>query len=303
MEALGGEGSDSHLNDENIALKMNQKYKIPFQDYNETLQEIDQNKENHQEIHHQNYHQIMPNIALNHALNQPPNHTAPYYQSHQSLQSHPSQHINPAKISSSVSSQLPAVLASAPPLSAAVKLVHQQLLPKKSFHMESFYGYLSTTEDASLIVYGSRIKDSGVKLLTRRLIASERLSIRSGSIFCYTEEESGMKRWTDNRQWTKSRIDGNFLIYKQIGESVEVGGSSVDNDLNHANQQKLATSFTDDENTCLRKKTFSLIINGMTYHVVSRNPKYIFNYIDRSLIIPKVISNLEFSNDRELWNF
>lgn len=34
----------------------------------------------------------------------------------------------------------------------------------------------------------------------------------SGAVFVFGEEESGMKRWTDGRLWSPSRISGNFLV-------------------------------------------------------------------------------------------
>lgn len=40
--------------------------------------------------------------------------------------------------------------------------------------------------------------------------------IKSGSIFVYEENASGIKRWTDGVAWSPSRILGNFLIYREL---------------------------------------------------------------------------------------
>jgi len=40
--------------------------------------------------------------------------------------------------------------------------------------------------------------------------------IKSGSIFVYEENASGIKRWTDGLTWSPSRIMGNFLIYREL---------------------------------------------------------------------------------------
>ncbi|KAL1296529.1 hypothetical protein AAFC00_000037 [Neodothiora populina] len=40
--------------------------------------------------------------------------------------------------------------------------------------------------------------------------------IKSGSVFIYEENASGIKRWTDGVAWSPSRILGNFLIYREL---------------------------------------------------------------------------------------
>lgn len=49
--------------------------------------------------------------------------------------------------------------------------------------------------------------------IVRRLSDPERKSmIKSGAIFVFSVEESGVKRWTDGLTWSPSRIMGNFLV-------------------------------------------------------------------------------------------
>lgn len=50
----------------------------------------------------------------------------------------------------------------------------------------------------------------------RRLHDHERKMIRNGSVFVFSEQESGVRRWTDGRLWSPSRIYGDFLIYREL---------------------------------------------------------------------------------------
>ena len=53
--------------------------------------------------------------------------------------------------------------------------------------------------------------------ITRRLNELERRSmIRSGAIFIFSVEESGIKRWTEGLSWSQSRIAGNFLVCLRV---------------------------------------------------------------------------------------
>ena len=74
-----------------------------------------------------------------------------------------------------------------------------------------FQGYVETTGDALRLIQAAR---SGmIPRITRRLNELERRSmIRSGAIFVFSVEESGIKRWTEGLQWSPSRIAGNFLV-------------------------------------------------------------------------------------------
>lgn len=39
--------------------------------------------------------------------------------------------------------------------------------------------------------------------------------VKSGAVFIFATEESGIKRWTEGLAWSPSRIDGNFLVSPQ----------------------------------------------------------------------------------------
>jgi hypothetical protein len=105
-------------------------------------------------------------------------------------------------------------------------------MPKMPIN-ETFHGFIETTTDALLLFEACR---RGVlPKIGRRLQERERSIIRSGSVFIFDEKESGnfnyilfhthtqlkqkkkgIKRWTDGRAWSPSRILGNFLIYREL---------------------------------------------------------------------------------------
>jgi hypothetical protein len=80
--------------------------------------------------------------------------------------------------------------------------------------IETFYGLVENTLDALRIFQMCR--DGRLNRVRRRLHDRERRLIRSGSVFVFDEDESGIKRWTDGRLWSPSRILGNFLIYREL---------------------------------------------------------------------------------------
>ncbi|KAJ3417604.1 hypothetical protein HDV05_000061 [Chytridiales sp. JEL 0842] len=45
---------------------------------------------------------------------------------------------------------------------------------------------------------------------------NEKRFLTSGMVFVYGEKESGIKRWTDGKLWSPSRIRGNFLVYNEL---------------------------------------------------------------------------------------
>ncbi|KAI8367261.1 Gti1/Pac2 family-domain-containing protein [Blakeslea trispora] len=80
--------------------------------------------------------------------------------------------------------------------------------------METYFGYVKTAQDA-LIVFEACRKSQLVRV-QRRLSSKERLQIRSGSVFAWDEREAGMRRWTDGRTWSPSRVLGSFLTYREL---------------------------------------------------------------------------------------
>ncbi|KAJ2756011.1 Gluconate transport-inducing protein [Coemansia pectinata] len=78
----------------------------------------------------------------------------------------------------------------------------------------TYHGYIETTDDALLVFEACRL--GMLKRRTRRLCDSERRQITSGSVFVWDEGESGIRRWTDGKRWSPSRVSGCFLVYTEL---------------------------------------------------------------------------------------
>lgn len=101
-----------------------------------------------------------------------------------------------------------------------------------SLQIETFYGAVIQSTDDALRVF-ELCCQGRLGRVRRRLRDRERQWIRLGSVFVFDEQESGIRRWTDGRIWSPSRILGNFLIYRELERkstdprSVQCTGSSA----------------------------------------------------------------------------
>src|ERR1700761_5221880 len=80
--------------------------------------------------------------------------------------------------------------------------------------METYNGLVRTPADAIILFEACRL--GLLPRVQRRLSEKERQSIRSGSIFVWDEREAGMRRWTDGKSWSASRVSGSFLTYREM---------------------------------------------------------------------------------------
>ncbi|KAI5308967.1 hypothetical protein KEM55_004400, partial [Ascosphaera atra] len=108
--------------------------------------------------------------------------------------------------------------------------------------METYYGHIRSPADAILLFEACRL--GILPRVQRRLSEKERQSIRSGSVFVWDEREAGMRRWTDGKSWSASRVLGSFLTYREMegkrgghvassnrgGKTPDSRGSGDDND-------------------------------------------------------------------------
>ncbi|KAJ2889099.1 Gluconate transport-inducing protein [Coemansia asiatica] len=79
---------------------------------------------------------------------------------------------------------------------------------------ETYHGFIDTAHDALLIFEAC---NSGfLPRVQRRFSDRERQTIRSGAVYVWDEEETSMRRWTDGRTWSPSRVHGCFLIYYEL---------------------------------------------------------------------------------------
>jgi len=81
--------------------------------------------------------------------------------------------------------------------------------------LPTFHGFVQNSMDGLLLF--EACLSGKLHHVPRRPHDRERTSlIKSGSIFIYEENASGIKRWTDGVAWSPSRILGNFLIYREL---------------------------------------------------------------------------------------
>ncbi|KAG0242396.1 hypothetical protein BGX31_000318 [Mortierella sp. GBA43] len=104
--------------------------------------------------------------------------------------------------------------------------------------METYFGLIRNTHDALIVFEGKYLIPSSLQLywllirsrtwacrlgqltrVHRRLSDIERQCVRSGSVYCFDEREAGMRRWTDGKSWSPSRVTGSFLTYRELDDS------------------------------------------------------------------------------------
>ncbi|ESK95945.1 hypothetical protein Moror_974 [Moniliophthora roreri MCA 2997] len=150
-----------------------------------------------------------------------------------------------------------------------------------------FHGYVETTVNALRLIHAAR--QGVIPRITRRLNDTERRSmIKSGAVFIFSVEESGIKRWTDGLLWSPSRIVGNFLVYREINERASSRSGShkktyAGDDSRalsiHRNSPgspagyKTSSTSGSDQGTFkpggLIKKTITVTIEGSDLHLIS----------------------------------
>lgn len=82
----------------------------------------------------------------------------------------------------------------------------------------SYSGFIGSTNDAVLVMQAVLAGD--LPAVDHRPHDRERPAlIRSGHVFVFIEELSGIKRWTDGVSWLASRILGRFLVYRELDPS------------------------------------------------------------------------------------
>jgi Gti1/Pac2 family transcription factor len=86
----------------------------------------------------------------------------------------------------------------------------------------TFTGHVATTNDA-LILFEACLTGQLSHVPRRPHDRERNMLIRSGCVFIYEENASGIKRWTDGVTWSPSRILGNFLVYRELDKPFPPG--------------------------------------------------------------------------------
>jgi Gti1/Pac2 family transcription factor len=197
----------------------------------------------------------------------------------------------------------------------------------------TFQGHVATTQDA-LILFEACLQGH-LSHVPRRPHDRERSSlIRSGCVFIYEENASGIKRWTDGVTWSPSRILGNFLVYRELdkpfppgekkramkkqqrrpsrpgepyarpsdggpyGES-PAGGFPSDRNTSAEVERQLIGSLVDSygfKHEGLVKKTMSVTVQGITHHLVSYY--HVNDVLTNQLRSPSQTENLQYIRPR-----
>ncbi|KAI5956360.1 PTH2 [Candida jiufengensis] len=114
-------------------------------------------------------------------------------------------------------------------------------------HVITYIGRIYSILDALLLIEACRLKM--IPIINRRLTILERSKfIKPNTIFIWNETSCGMKRWTDGKIWSASKVyNGNFLQYKELNKFTKK-----------------------EENNGLIKQSFSLTTKtNQRYHLIS----------------------------------
>ena len=140
--------------------------------------------------------------------------------------------------------------------------------------METYHGHVRTPTDAIILFEACRI--GLLPRVQRRLSEKERQSIKSGSVFVWDEREAGMRRWTDGKSWSASRVSGSFLTYREM----EGKRGSNGFDKSQQNRDGMQNAEPDEDGggpdgyrykpDGLMKQSFSITTNGGQHlHLIS----------------------------------
>ncbi|PWY87916.1 hypothetical protein BO94DRAFT_58483 [Aspergillus sclerotioniger CBS 115572] len=110
--------------------------------------------------------------------------------------------------------------------------------------METYHGHVRTPADAIILFEACRI--GLLPRVQRRLSEKERQLIRSGSVFVWDEREAGMRRWTDGKSWSASRVSGSFLTYREM-EGKRGGTGVAQSTMSRAGKTPESTRGSDDD--------------------------------------------------------
>ncbi|KAL7279157.1 hypothetical protein ACG7TL_006997 [Trametes sanguinea] len=132
-----------------------------------------------------------------------------------------------------------------------------------------FEGFVDTTMDALRLIEAAR--RGLIPRVTRRLNDFERRTmIKSGAVFIFSVEESGIKRWTEGLAWSQSRISGNFLLYREVADrSARTAHHFADlpgyTHAGHMPEPHLSYK----QRGLIKKQTITVKIDGSDYHLIS----------------------------------
>ncbi|KAM5530865.1 hypothetical protein V8D89_015450 [Ganoderma adspersum] len=131
-----------------------------------------------------------------------------------------------------------------------------------------FEGFVDTTMDALRLIEAAR--RGLIPRVTRRLNDFERRTmVKSGAVFIFSVEESGIKRWTEGLAWSQSRISGNFLLYREVADRSARTAQQLADIPIYPHRGHLPEPQLSYKPRGLVKKTITVKIDGSDYHLIS----------------------------------
>lgn len=143
--------------------------------------------------------------------------------------------------------------------------------------METYHGNVKTPQDAIILFEACR--QGLLPRVQRRLSEKERQSIKSGSVFVWDEREAGMRRWTDGKSWSASRVSGSFLTYR------EMEGKKAGNSITQRRRSPHTEGSDDDPDgpDGYRYKPDGLMKQSFSITTVNHQKLHLISYFARSL--------------------
>ncbi|KAL6121608.1 hypothetical protein NUSPORA_01455 [Nucleospora cyclopteri] len=142
--------------------------------------------------------------------------------------------------------------------------------------MYKLKGYITSYDEAAMVIHACRL--GFLRPMERRLTNEEKNNIESGDIYCFIETENGMKRWTDGRIWSPSKILGEFLLYQEVPKYLSKNSIKKRKHINFMREHSGLSGFPDVDwikkeisydKTNLCKKTVCISYDKKTYRIVS----------------------------------
>jgi len=147
--------------------------------------------------------------------------------------------------------------------------------------METYHGYVRTPADAIKLFEACRL--GLLPRVQRRLSEKERQSITSGSVFVWDEREAGMRRWTDGKSWSASRVSGSFLTYREMEGKRSTGFGGRRANTRSPEESRLDEEHDDGEPEGYRYKTDGLMKQSFSITTSNGNHLHLISYYSRPL--------------------
>lgn len=124
--------------------------------------------------------------------------------------------------------------------------------------MESYRGTIEDKLDAIYLI--EAVRQDRIPEIRDRISKHQRCRyIKPGNIFVWSEKNAKIKRWTDGKKWSASRVSGMFLTYYEM----------IPRKQQICNHKECGMAPVDIKTNGLVKRCFKCCVEDETFHVVS----------------------------------